>query len=192
MKLLLVFLAVIAVTFAWRNYAKQQHLWPMPEPQHHPPKFDFNMEATVQSVHLDKNTFKGGQTYIFLGGNNKFLCVKPCLGENCYIIKASDDLPDGACCFIASNIGNEIVAFKSCSTEKYITVDGNYIRPTANVINQAALFTVEVSSPGKWTGTQYVHLKTSDGKYWGVNNDHIFMVTNANVLNTNMTVMEVH
>ena len=195
MKLLLVFLAVIAVTFAWRNYALQQHLWPMPlpsEPHHHLPKFDFNTRAMVQSVPSGNDVFKTGQTYFLGDDNKKLLCVK--CGSKC-IIEASN-IPNNivSCCFIAINIGNGIVAFKSCSERKFITVDGDYIRPTAELINEAAQFTVEVSSPGTWNGTQYVHLKTlSDEKYWGVTDDN----KNVEVINatmgpkTNMSVMEV-
>ena len=190
MKSLLVFIAVIAVTLAWRNYAQYEHFWPMPlpsEPHHHPPKFDFNMEATVQ---LGKNIFKSGQKYFILGGNDKFLC---CLGKKCSV-KASGNLPKKSCCFIASNIGNGIVAFKSCREEKYMQLVKDRIRPTSDVINQTAQFTVVVSSPGKWTGAQYVYLKACNDMYWGVNKtESIVNVTYATTVSaTKMTVMEVY
>ena len=181
MKSLLVFTAIIAVTFSWRNYAYEGRSWPMPlpsEPRHLLQNFHLNKAAMVQSKSLSNDIFKAGDTY-FLFTNESILCVRECKKiSDKMCIKRSAAPPAKSCCFIASTFGNGIVALKSCSERKYITMNESNVTLTSNVIDEAAKFTVEVSSPGRWNGTQYVYLKTSDKKYWSMTEYNSISVSN--------------
>ena len=99
MKSMLVFLAIISATFAWRNYV---HWLPnsllSKVPWYITKNPDFNMEATIQCSCSKQDVFKSGRVYFIIGKNDKFLCAE----EN--QIKAIGDKPGNKCSFIATSI----------------------------------------------------------------------------------------
>ena len=191
MKSILVFLAIISATFAWRSYAQEKRWLPKSFlsilPWDITKYYDFNMEANVQWDSSKQDVFKAGQTYFILGKNKKFLCAS---GNT---IKASGKKPADNCRFIASVIENGKVSLQQRDAMgNYVCLQGDTIMSNAPAITVSAQFIVEVSSIGRWTGTHYVYLKAENGKYWGQDSNDKIEATSCTKETVNrMIVMEV-
>jgi hypothetical protein len=191
MKSILVLLAIISATFAWRNYAQEERWLPkafLPKlPWDITKNLDFNMEATVQCDYSKQDVFKAGRIYLISAKNKHFLCDS----DNNTII-ASALKPANSCRFIASIIENGKVSLQ----QQYAMGNYLYLRNTTIMSNAAdigvlAQFIVEVSSIGPWIGAHYVYLKADNGKYWGLNDIEIEATSSTKETINRMIVMEV-
>ena len=184
MKSLLIFLAMVAATFAWpTNSADERHPAPNPLPFNVPQylyeDINTNIAAKKHHRHPDhshqgQNVFKAGRIYLILGNNNLFLTAGPRIGIELYI-QSIQLQQDESCHFAVSILESGKVAFRSFGGDgAYLQLNPgrtpgvNSIRPISNVINDSTQFEVEVSHPGPWDGAHYVHLKAENGKYWGI------------------------
>ena len=183
MKSLLVFLAVVAATFAWPNSADERLPAPNPLlPQYLYENFDTNVAAKDKNrspSHPGRNVFKAGRIYLMLGNNNLFLTASHRLGVERFL-QSIQPQQDENCHFAVSILESGKVAFRNIGGDLdgyYLRLDPlgseNSIRPTSTVIDDSAQFEVEVSHPGPWDGAHYVHLKAENGKYWGIVQDPV-------------------
>ena len=183
MKSLVIFLAVVAATFAWPNLVDEQRPAPNSSP-FRPPWYlnkNINSNKAAKEQHFHKHggwdVFEAGQIYLILGNNNLFLSAinyGGTGGEN--YIQSIKSQQDGFCRFAVSILENGKVALRDFGGGgRYLQLNPgsgvNSIRPTSDVIDDSAQFEVEVGGPGPWKGAHYVYLKANNGKYWGIVNN---------------------
>ena len=196
MKSLLIFVAVIAATFARPHLIQEERSWPRPSLSKVPWYPDKDGDPSVAATeHLHQNVFKAGQIYLILGNNNQFLSSIDDGGED--YLQAVKTKLDVFCRFAASEIENGTVALRGFEGEgKYLQFNEGNIRPTSEVIDKSAEFIVEVSSDGPWRGAHYVYLKAENGKYWGITDspvpNNIAAIYDSREEATRMIVLDAH
>ena len=189
MKSMLVFLAIISATFAWRNYV---HWLPnsllSKVPWYITKNLDFNMEATIQCSCSKQDVFKSGQVYFIIGKNDKFLCANR---QNQII--ATGDKPGNRCSFNASVMENGNVTLqRQNALGNFLYLHENSIMSNGRNISALAQFVVEVCNVGPWIGAHYVYLKAANGYYWSPDTKSKIQATpNPKETTKRMIVMEV-
>ena len=173
MKLLLIFLAVVAATFALPDSTDEWHPLPNLSPLNAPWYYN---EAANQAYARPSlgNIFQPGRIYLMLGNNNLFLASinhDGPIGED--YIQSIKSQQDESTRFAVSVLESGRVAFRDfAGIGLYLQLnpgDGvNSIRPTSEVIDHSAQFEVEVGIRGPWKGAHYIFLKADNGKYWGI------------------------
>ena len=84
-------------------------------------------------------------------------------------IQAVKTQQDEFCRYTASILEDRKISLRAQGGKgRYLQMVVDSIRPQTDAIDIWAQFEVEVSSPGPWKESHYVHLKAGNGKYVGI------------------------